>query len=431
MELTSLSRIELLATLDSAWTAGNRALAKMLAYLGEVERRELHVDMSCSSMFVFVERRFGLTGGSAFRRLTAARLVRRFPTIMSRVENGDIHLEALCALRDVLTAENVEEVMAATAKKTLREVEGIVACLAPRPDVKGSIRKMPEKSPPPPVAASSASSRPEPRIELSTAAEGSLFALARIAAPQTPAVQPIEQECAPVLSRIEAVAAPSQHSASLRSELGEALAAPAVAPSQSIGAPPATTEQRSNAPRPRMQQLSAARHKVQLTVSSETRAKVERAQALMRHRNPTGDLEVLFDRAMDALIEQLEKERLAKTSRPQKKQRPSKDGHIPAETRREVFERDGERCTHVDEHGNRCGCRDFLELDHIIPRAKGGSDEASNLRVACRAHNQRYAKQAFGEAYIEKRIEARRRRARNSGGASAVPQSEEPFPDRK
>lgn len=154
-----------------------------------------------------------------------------------------------------------------------------------------------------------------------------------------------------------------------------------------------------------MQQLSEARHKVQLTVSSETRAKIERAQALMKHRNPSGDLEVVFDRAMDALIEKLEKERFAKTSRPQRKTRPSKAGAIPAETVREVFARDGEACTHVDEHGNRCGCREFLELDHIKPRSKGGTnDPESQGRV--RTHNRLYAERELGREFVAERIAA-------------------------
>lgn len=187
--LTDLSPTELLATLDSAWTAGNRTLAKVLTYLGEVERRRLYADMSCASMFVFVERRFGLSGGSAFRRLTAARLVRRHPSIMKRVEDGDIHLEALCALRDVLTPENVDDLMAKTAKKTLREVEAIVACLAPRPDVKGTIRKMPERHAPAPAPAQTPLA-PAPVQTSAPAAiddlEVPLFAASRPSASSTP-----------------------------------------------------------------------------------------------------------------------------------------------------------------------------------------------------------------------------------------------------
>jgi len=401
-DLSALTPTELLSTLDSAWTAGNRALARMLAYLGEVERRGLHKEMSCSSMFVFLERRFGLTGGTAFRRLTAARLVRRFPRLMRHIEHGDIHLEALCLLRDVLSKENFDELMTSAANKTLREVEGIVACLAPRPDVKGTIRKLPERAQPidPPPSHSAAS-------ESDTPTALSLFAMrsehSELAPSPSDCVAPTLVESAPVAPVAPVALAPVS--------LESTAIAPSIAP-------------RPEAPRPRMQQLSAARHKVQLTVSSETRAKIERAQALMKHRNPSGDLEVLFDRAMDALIAKLEKERLGKTSRPQKKKRPSKDGHIPADTRRQVFERDGEQCAHVDEHGNRCGCRDFLEIDHVKPRALGGTDDLWNLRVVCRAHNQLYAEQAFGKDYVAAKIEAHReakRRKRAAGGASALP----------
>lgn len=41
---------------------------------------------------------------------------------------------------------------------------------------------------------------------------------------------------------------------------------------------------------------------------------------------------------------------------------------------------------HVDEHG-RCSRRHHLQVDHIIPRALGGTDELSNLQLLCRAHN--------------------------------------------
>lgn len=361
MELTALSSNELLTTLDTAWTAGNRALAQMLAYLGEVERRRLHEEMSCSSMFVFLERRFGLTGGSAFRRLTAARLVRRSPTILGRVERGDIHLEALCALRDVLTEANVEDLMAATARKTLREIEQVLACRFPKPDVEPSIRKLPEK---PQVSG--------PREERTVG----LFASAT-----TPAQVPPMQTPPPVAVQPFVAATPT---------------------------PPVPVSATRSA-RPRMEQLSEARHKVQLTVSSETRAKVERARDLMKHRNPTGDLEVIFDRAMDALVEKLEKERLGKTDRPQAKPRPCKPDHVATATRREVFERDGEQCTFVDAEGTRCSETGMLELDHVDPKARGGSSGAENLRVRCRAHNQMYAREVYGADHIETAIRFRQR----------------------
>lgn len=66
--------------------------------------------------------------------------------------------------------------------------------------------------------------------------------------------------------------------------------------------------------------------------------------------------------------------------------------HIPAHIRRLVWARDGGRCTYPN-----CASEFALELDHIIPFAKGGQHSAENLRLRCPAHNQLHALQEFGE----------------------------------
>ena len=47
---------------------------------------------------------------------------------------------------------------------------------------------------------------------------------------------------------------------------------------------------------------------------------------------------------------------------------------IPQEVREHVFERDGGQCQH-------CGATQELELDHIIPLARGGTNTEKNLQV--------------------------------------------------
>jgi hypothetical protein len=54
----------------------------------------------------------------------------------------------------------------------------------------------------------------------------------------------------------------------------------------------------------------------------------------------------------------------------------------------------------VAKDGRRCEARAFLELDHAEPKARGGTDDARNLRVRCRAHNQLWAEQAFGRERV-------------------------------
>ena len=61
---------------------------------------------------------------------------------------------------------------------------------------------------------------------------------------------------------------------------------------------------------------------------------------------------------------------------------------IPAEVRRQVWERDRGCCSYVDRNsGRRCGSRHLLQLDHVVPYALGGSAEPGNLRLLCAAHH--------------------------------------------
>lgn len=49
---------------------------------------------------------------------------------------------------------------------------------------------------------------------------------------------------------------------------------------------------------------------------------------------------------------------------------------IPDSVKREVWNRDGGRCS-------RCGSREKLEFDHIIPYSKGGGNTARNIELLC------------------------------------------------
>jgi len=62
-----------------------------------------------------------------------------------------------------------------------------------------------------------------------------------------------------------------------------------------------------------------------------------------------------------------------------------------------VVRRDGALC-------QRCGTTQDLQLDHVVERADGGSDELANLRLLCKAHHKEKTDQA-----------ARDRRARRKG----------------
>lgn len=154
-----------------------------------------------------------------------------------------------------------------------------------------------------------------------------------------------------------------------------------------------------------IRQLSAERFKIEFTASAELREKLERCRDLLSHANPTRNLAVVIERAVDVLISDLERTRLKRTKRmgpasPEPRARST--NHVASATRRKVFDRDGLQCTYVSPGGCRCEARAFLELDHIDPRALGGGDHEGNLRVLCRAHNQLAAEQTFGRETMER-----------------------------
>jgi hypothetical protein len=170
-----------------------------------------------------------------------------------------------------------------------------------------------------------------------------------------------------------------------------------------VAAPSAASREAAHAERGRVAPRSAERFHVEFTVSAQSKDKLERALDLMSHQNPKRSVAVAFDRALDALLRDLEKKKLGKTSRPRKSQ-GAKFGDISRATRREVSERDAEQCSYVSEAGLRCTARAFVELDHAEARALGGSGEPENARVLCRPHNQFEARRVFGEEHVARCI---------------------------
>ena len=68
----------------------------------------------------------------------------------------------------------------------------------------------------------------------------------------------------------------------------------------------------------------------------------------------------------------------------------SRSRYIPTSIRKQVWQRDGGKCSYVDPQSRkRCEADYFLQIDHIHPFAKGGlSTNPQNLRILCANHNQ-------------------------------------------
>jgi hypothetical protein len=141
---------------------------------------------------------------------------------------------------------------------------------------------------------------------------------------------------------------------------------------------------------------SPAPNRLQFTNSKETHDTLRRVQNLLCREIPDGDPAVIFDRALQLLVRDVEKKKLGATARPRAPRACTIDGlHIPAHVRRAVWKRDGGRCAFVGKSG-RCTETRYIEWHHVQPRGHHGPATIDNISLRCRAHNVYESDLVFG-----------------------------------
>ena len=158
----------------------------------------------------------------------------------------------------------------------------------------------------------------------------------------------------------------------------------------------------------------AQRYKVEFTAKDEYVSLLNQARDLLARADSGRSLEAIHLRAMRLLVADLKKRKYAMTEKP-RAQEPAEPGtdrradprqrgrHVPAHVRRQVAERDGERCSYVDERGQRCRETSGLELHHEHAFALGGPATEANISLRCKAHNDLAAEHDFGRDFVERK----------------------------
>jgi 5-methylcytosine-specific restriction endonuclease McrA len=79
--------------------------------------------------------------------------------------------------------------------------------------------------------------------------------------------------------------------------------------------------------------------------------------------------------------------------------------YIPASIRREIRQRDGNRCQYKHAAtGRQCDAKLNLQIEHRWPFAKGGDSSSANLHLLCSAHNRLRAVQQFGTKKMQEHL---------------------------
>jgi hypothetical protein len=335
--LRDLRDDELLRRLRELLLQSRRVEADLVAHIGEVDARRLYAREAFPSMFAWATEALHFSEGEAYVRIAVARASRQHPMLLPMLRDGRLHLTGIVKLLPHLTPENRESLLARATHKTKRQIEELIAELAPRPDVPGVMRKLPTTRP-------------------------------ALPAPPTPALAKADRAASPTLQPRPA---------------GTSTAPTASRPGGAVDV------------------LAPSRYKITFTAPASLHAKLERLRALMRPSVPDGDLATLIEQAVTEKLERLEARRFARTRTPRKglaeadTSAPSR--YIPAPVRRAVYQRDGGRCRYVDESGRRCPERDNLEFHHHEKAfGRGGDHRSEGLRLMCPAHNALLAEHEYG-----------------------------------
>jgi hypothetical protein len=155
---SGLSDHDLLARIPVLAGKERDALVELVAHLAALDARpSLYAAQGFGSLFGYCTEVLHLSEDATCNRIHASRAARRFPVILALLASGAMSLTSVRMLSGSLTEENHEAVLARASGRSRREIEALVAELAPRPDVPSSVRKLPTVAavPPPHVEATS------------------------------------------------------------------------------------------------------------------------------------------------------------------------------------------------------------------------------------------------------------------------------------
>ena len=360
----------------------------VIDHLGEIEARRLFLQRGCSSLFDYAVRELGYSDAAAGRRIGAVRLCADQPGARERLRDGSLTLSAAAELQ-----------WAFDRQRRRGSIAGIASTA-------------------PPIAAAAGDDVPGSAPREAPAPRGG--ALGSAAAEVASADDPVAGDPAP----------PLVLDAAGRQKLVEEATGKST---RQVRRMLADLDPELATPADRVRPLGDGRYELKAVIDADCQHGLEQLRGLLSHVDPRMTVGQLVGRIVQEALDRRDpsrpKRRARSGSRSEqgesepapaaKEQAAPESGHvvtaqdaaipagtkpsgaatptakpfaagraIPAAVRRQVWQRDGGRCSYLDRQtGRRCNSRHRIEIDHILPYALGGGADPGNLRLLCRAHH--------------------------------------------
>ncbi len=370
-ELMRLSNNQLVERMNRLVQTERKITHLVLSHIAEIENRRLFLEAGYSSMFEFLTKKFLYSESAAYRRLQAARLLKKVPEIVEKIEQGVLNLSQLSQVQSGIRQKEKEIKKSFGIKPT-----GLIS------EAKQILNRIENKT------------QKESQVILAQEFDIS------IKNKETERLQKDESLKLELVFNIEQKEILHQARSLLSNknpshnwvDLFVLLAKREVV--KRVGKEKLNEESKQgmNAEFNQVKSenfIQGINEESKPDVNEESKPKLEAKS------------EVKLDKKSKAI-----------KSDPKKLQMPSMQftgeapSHLlrrasplrkclPVQLKRNLFQKANYCCEYLDQTTkNRCISKSFLEIEHIQPLAFGGSDDEKNLKILCRGHNQLMAKKA-------------------------------------
>jgi hypothetical protein len=342
--LKDLSDNLLLDNVSAFKKVEDQTIADLVLYLSEVDTRKLYRDIGFSSLFTYCtsslsEGGLGYSESSAYRRIQAARSLEAHPEIYELLRDGKLSLFAIAEISKVIKPENKVELLELSQGKAKTEIQKITV------KYQAAVKPLKREKV---VAKKVIVENKDPLFAAASSPETSTETRFTFVAEVDQEFMDLLQEAKDIVGFVPRVEVLKR---TLKEFIGRRKAAPRSLAAKTVEPKPAKQPEGQN-------KQTEVTQSVKPKPPIEPPATIE-SKVILRSR------------------------------------------YIPKAVAYRVRTRDKHQCTYISSTGRRCSETCGLELDHIEPFAYGGTNEVSNLRLLCSAHNQLFAEKAFGREKIE------------------------------
>ena len=345
-----------------------QATNEILRLINLAQNNKAFLDLGFSSLFDWLVKGFGYSASAAQRRIEAARLFKILPEVSKKLEQGEVNLSTLSKASSIIQAQqkvSKQKLSPLKIKEVVEKIEGKSTFEAER----ALIQLFPEAA---------KTMQPERRQVVTADITRVNINLDPSALKDLDRVKEVLSHQLPSATDSEVISYALKFLLKMKDPLQKKTLNKSAATTKALQSNPQAKLESQVEFKPQAEFRSQVEFKPQIGFKSHTECKPQ-----IENKPTTPAAEVSIDQAWRKQNTQVQKQ--------------ISHQQVSIAQKRELLQRFNGQCTFKDpKTGRMCGGRYQVQIDHIRPRALGGTNAQENLRPLCRQHNLLAAQRSLG-----------------------------------